>query len=501
MILVCSTTWKYFRQNLGGEQVVPRSTMVKLEDVHVHLKEIVPRDISYTLRGLSQVILVNNQVSGLFVVVALYTGGGALLGTLSLVCTFVATTLARRSFVDVDSAKNGLAGYNACLVGCAFPVFVQQEWGVTSFLAGVFCAVVASILNLALKPFGIPTFTFAFNFTIMAYVLFAFDSPGPLPDLPPTAWNILVSPLKGISQIWVVNSALSGLLILIGVAIDSFGIAVYALSGSIVGCATGYMFGGDDALVNTLNGLYGFNSSRMACAIAVFYVPSLASVCFGVGACIFTELLSLGLGQLLLPIPAFTLPFCIAATACHLILSDGALKGVVGAVLPTSPELNFYQHKARLEEEKEERLEVEEIGRCGEPNVMDPTMHVFYGPSAVTIAPKQNNIIDRRPCRGLSSSETQMEESALKHFALHSRPRERSWSLLSKPTEMDDDEVLAALLSRASMVGAPNLSGGSLVLRRFSISAKPMVTTACVKETYDKTDAEADVILSKRDEN
>ncbi len=472
-------------------------TRKKLEDVHAHLKEIVLRDISYTLRGLSQVILVNNQVSGLFVVAALYTGGGALLGTLSLVCTFVATALARRSFADVDSAKNGLAGYNACLVGCAFPVFVQQEWGTTSFLAGVFCAVVASILNLALKPSGIPTFTFAFNFTIMTYVLFAFDSPGPLPDLPPTAWNIIVSPLKGISQIWVVNSALSGLLILIGVAIESFGIAVYALIGSIVGCATGYIFGGDDALVNTLNGIYGFNASLMACAIAVFYVPSLASVCFGIGACIFTELLNLGLGQLL-PIPAFTLPFCIAATACHLVLSDGALKGLVGAVLPTSPEANFYQHKARLEEEKE-RLEVEETGRCDEPD-LDPTMHVFYGPSAVTIAPKQNNIIDRQPRRGLSSSETQMEESVVRDVALHSRPREQSCSLLSKPADMDDDEILTALLRRASLVSAPK-SSGSVVLRRFSVSAKPMATSACAKETHDTTDVETAVISSKRDDN
>jgi urea transporter len=62
-----------------------------LEKAHELLMERIPGDISYTLRGLSQVIIVNNQVSGLFVVAALYVGGGALLGTLSLVCTFVAT--------------------------------------------------------------------------------------------------------------------------------------------------------------------------------------------------------------------------------------------------------------------------------------------------------------------------------------------------------------------------------------------------------------------------
>jgi len=172
------------------------------------------------------------------------------------------------------------------------------------------------------------------------------------------------------------------------------GIALYALGGSIVGCATGYIFGGDDALLKTLNGIYGFNSCLMACAIAVFYVPSLVSVCFGIVACIFTELLTIGLGQLFdrtIQTPTFTLPFCIVATACHLILSDGALKGLHGAISPTSPMTNFYQHKARLEEK-------EKLGRSDTSSELRrPTMHVFYGPSAVAVAPKLDNIIDRRP--------------------------------------------------------------------------------------------------------
>lgn len=432
-----------------------------LEKAHELLMERIPGDISYTLRGLSQVIIVNNQVSGLFVVAALYVGGGALLGTLSLVCTFVATALARRLFVDVDSVKNGLAGYNACLVGCAFPVFVQQEWGAASFFAGIFCAVVASIMNLALVPSGIPTFTFAFNFTIITYVLFAFESPGPLPDIPPTAWNVIISPIKGVSQIWVVNSALSGFLILIGVAIDSLGIACYALGGSIVGCVTGYVFGGDDALLKTLNGIYGFNSCLMACAIAVFYVPSLVSVCFGIVACIFTELLTLGLGQLFdrtIQSPTFTLPFCIVATACHLILSDGSLKGLHGAISPTSPESNFYQHKARLEEE-------ETLGQSDTSSELRrPTMHVFYGPSAVAVAPKLVNIIDRRP----RTAQLELVEESFSHCGSRSRPHEKSCRFLPKH-DMDDDEVNASITRMQSFGGLPGASNlGSSTLRRLS---------------------------------
>ncbi len=60
----------------------------------------------------------------------------------------------------------------------------------------------------------------------------------------------------------------------------------------------------------------------MACAIAVSYVPSLVSICFGSVACISTELFNLVLSQLVdrtTQTIAFTLPFCIVATARHLI--------------------------------------------------------------------------------------------------------------------------------------------------------------------------------------
>lgn len=303
------------------------SLAMKLERVN----KWIPNDIQCTLRGISQVIIVNNPISGIFILIALYVGGGALVGTLALVSTFVASAIALRIFYDKDSVKNGLAGYNACLVGCAFPVFVQQEWG-TNFVMGVFLAVMSSFVNLALKPLcsGSPTFTFAFNATIIAYVLFAFDSPGPLPELPITAWNIILSPFKGISQIWVVNSALAGLLIFIGVAIDSWGIALFALVGSTIGCVAGYLLGGPDAWIQISNGLYGFNSCLLMCAIAVFYVPSPVSILFGLVACVCTEILTKSLGAAFdksLGIPSFTLPFCIIATACHLILGDGALKG------------------------------------------------------------------------------------------------------------------------------------------------------------------------------
>ena len=400
---------------------------------------LVPRDIKYVLRGISQVIIVNNALSGLVILSALYVGGGALLGTLALSCAVVSTLLAKRVYSDVDSVMCGLEGYNACLVGCAFSVFVCREWDAGLFFAGLFCGVASSFVNLSLKAFfNIPTFTFAFNLTIIAYVLFGLSDPGPLPDLPPTAINIVLCPLRGISQIWVVNSWVAGSLILIGVAFDSVGIALYALCGSIVGCITGYIFGGDDNLVEVLNGIHGFNSSLMACAIAVFYVPSIGSVLFGISACIFTELVTLGLGNLFdraFHTPSFTLPFSIVAAACHLILSDGALRGLHGATSPTSPESNYQQHRIRMMEEEEEEEEIS----------TDASMKVFYGPSAVTIKKYYSNYIDR--VRKVDqSTETVVDDETLFRRVLHNRPHAQSSSLIK--VHDDDEELMLASINR-----------------------------------------------------
>ena len=83
---------------------------------------------------------------------------------------------------------------------------------------------------------------------------------------------------------------------------------------------------------------------------------------------------------------------------------------------------NFYQHKARLEEK-------EKLGRSDTSSELRrPTMHVFYGPSAVAVAPKLDNIIDRRP----RTAQLESIEELFSHSESLSRPRERSmtWMMM-----------------------------------------------------------------------
>lgn len=445
-----------------------------------------PGEIEYTLRGISQVILVNNQVSGLFIIVALYVGGGAWLATTALASTFIATALALRVFQDVDSVKNGLAGYNACLIGCAFPVFVHPTWDVVTFFAALFLGIVACFTNLALKPlFGsVPTFTFAFNIVIISYLLFAFNDPGALVPKPQTVINILLSPFIGISQIFIVNSALAGFLIFLGALVDSWGIALYALGAAITGEVTGYVIDGNvDG--NNLNGLFGYNAALVGCAVAVFYVPTLASITLCLVASVVSSLVFYGLGATMnraIGVPAFTLPFCTVAVACHLILSDGAVKGLYGAISPTSPEANWRQHKARLEEEKiDEEIERLHNGDAPQDDVKeaDVPMRVFYGPSAVSIAVKRENIIDRQPSVVPASNNASLTSGAIGF----SRPHSRTTSLFQKNDVIDEKQVNTAVLRYSTMVKRGDASASSPV-EPTSVGEENVVLDNDNKKTY-----------------
>ena len=159
-----------------------------------------------------------------------------------------------------------------------------------------------------------------------------------------TTEQCLLSPLVGISQIFVVNNALSGAIILAGIAVYSREAAAHTLLGSSIGCATGVIMGADPAAI--CDGLWGFNPALTSLAISVFFTPTVGMHALSVGGAGASTVLASGMGPAfgVLGAPAGTLPFCLTAAACyklnvrcpspnrtaaifspvwHLILSDG----------------------------------------------------------------------------------------------------------------------------------------------------------------------------------
>ena len=81
-------------------------------------------------------------------------------------------------------------------------------------------------------------------------------------------WMITSSSLKGFSQVLLVNNALSGLLILIGITIHSPLLGLMAFLSSVVGTLTGTYFGGDKLKIQ--EGIYSFNAILTGIAAMLF---------------------------------------------------------------------------------------------------------------------------------------------------------------------------------------------------------------------------------------
>lgn len=296
--------------------------------------------------GVGQVIFLNSQVSG-----AILLGGLALadpyLASLALLGTVTANATAQTAGLDSGALKDGLWGYNGCLVGCAAAVF-----GSPNVLAATTFTVVGSaatpVVAAALKEtLAIPQWTFAFNIVTLTALLRS----RPLLPSPsdttitetavaaaPGMGDILLAPLTGISQIFVVESALSGGVIALGIANYSPGLAAHAVAGSALGTVCGFLMGADVSELGM--GLWGFNSALTSMAVGTFFVHSAPAVALSAGGAAATAAVFGAMKSVCgaYGVPCLTLPFCFTMSACYMLHKQ--IPGLALAKSPHSPEKN-----------------------------------------------------------------------------------------------------------------------------------------------------------------
>lgn len=318
-----------------------------------------PRALRDNLVGMGQVVFCNSAASGAVITSALFAGDllagqAPLLGSMSLLALGAATLAAKVAGVDDGKVKNGLASYNGALVGCAFAVFLPMQGVSLPCIAAASVAggATTALLTVSLgNTLSMPQWTLAFNFTCLPALLYAKpflaaaevsgDGGATLAetaDVALTQADWLCAPLVGISQIFVVENAVSGALVLGGIAAYSRGCAAHTLLGSSVGIATGLAMGAPSA--ELVAGLWSFNPALTSLAVSVFFVHSPAVMALSMGGAAATTVLAAGLGPVFgsFGSPALTLPFCLGVSACYMLGSSVA--GVVPAGNPHSPELN-----------------------------------------------------------------------------------------------------------------------------------------------------------------
>lgn len=285
------------------------------------------------LRGAGQVMFQGNALTGFFFLLGIFWGAyesdtpavawGAVVGLLS-------STLAGMMLREpANEGDEGLWGFNGILVGCAFPTFLANT--PLMWLALIFSAMLTTWarrgFNHVMKPWKTNSFTFPFVFISWIF-LFASRM---LKGMPPeylafpelsahlssavdlTPGSLMLYWLKGISQVFLINSWIAGLFFLVGLYLCNRWAAMWAAIGSAMALVLALLYGGAGSSIT--DGLYGFSPVLTAIALGcTFYQPCWRSRLWCLMGIVATFFIQAGMDALMLPfgVPTFTAPFCIA---------------------------------------------------------------------------------------------------------------------------------------------------------------------------------------------
>lgn len=135
--------------------------------------------------------------------------------------------------------------------------------------------------------------------------------------------------LRGIGQIMFQRNALSGALMLVGLAIGSWWLMVLTFLGSVVGTLFAKMLGCPKSDIS--DGLFGYNSALSGLAVGVFFSPSLIAFTLFIFVTILSTYITIILGKQK-RLPVLTAPFVVAT---WLIIQVGKLF-FIGQILPSA---------------------------------------------------------------------------------------------------------------------------------------------------------------------
>ncbi|XP_078204438.1 urea transporter 1-like [Callithrix jacchus] len=266
-------------------------------------KPVVLQFVDWILRGISQVVFVNNSISGILILVGLLVRNPwwALTGWLG---TVVSTLMAVLLSQDRSSIASGLYGYNATLVGILMAVFSDKGdyfwWLLFPVCAmSMTCPISASALNSVLSRWDLPVFTLPFNMALSMYLsatgYFNPFFPGklvtPVTSPPTISWSdlsaleLLKSIPVGVGQIYSCDNPWTGGIFLGAILLSSPLMCLHAAIGSLLGIAAGLSLAAQ--FEDIYFGLWGFNSSLACIAMGGMFMALTWQ----------THLLALGCGE------------------------------------------------------------------------------------------------------------------------------------------------------------------------------------------------------------
>ncbi|HJR75971.1 MAG TPA: urea transporter [Nitrospiraceae bacterium] len=288
----------------------------------------------WVLRGIGQVVFQNNPISGAVILGAIFYNSW-IYGTVCLFGTTISTLTAILFKADEGMIKNGLFGFNGALIAIALVAYTSPNFTTGSMPNGhlwlyiVLCAAFTTVIMPAfgalLSPHKVPGLTMPFVlatwFFLGALLQFTTidvsnalkptspsDFTGPRPDYTWVTWFHGIT--MGIAEIFFQDNWVTGVLILVGIAINTRIGALMALMGSTLAVAAAIFYGAHDEAIR--DGLFGYNAALTAMALGgTFFVLNLPGFIYTVIGVLVTARVWASLGIFLEPsgMPVLTSAF------------------------------------------------------------------------------------------------------------------------------------------------------------------------------------------------
>ncbi|XP_041072963.1 urea transporter 2-like isoform X2 [Carcharodon carcharias] len=270
------------------EPIITFIDKVKMFDDWFKEQNVIFQFIDWNLRGIAQVMFVNNPLSGIIILAGLILQNPwwALNGFVGTVFSNLAALLLSQNRSDIEA---GLHGYNGTLVGFLLAMFSKKgDWYwwllLPVIVISVLCPVLSSALASVMQKWDLPIFTLPFN-TLLSMFMAAtghdnqhFPQVLIQPMLGPQniTWPELSVPMLlraipvGVGQVFGCDSPWAGCIFLGALVISSPIICLHAAIGSCLGILAGLSLA--SPFQKIYDGLWSYNCVLACIAVGgMFY--------------------------------------------------------------------------------------------------------------------------------------------------------------------------------------------------------------------------------------
>lgn len=260
----------------------------------LHQRSPLLATVDSTFRGMGQVIFINNPLSGLifFIAVLIYSPWSALL---FIVSAYACTLTAHLFGYPIDKIRAGLYSFNGALIALLLANFLTPKgsWGILLYAviaAGSSVPLYHAATKVLTEKLGIPVLSLPFSLVGLAVLLlmptvaygfakhallnpvadsFTGINPALRPkadaDPVPLADGLFNALIRGVSEVFLLNSVIVGALVILGILISCRRSAVATVVGSAAASGLGVLLGADGYQVYA--GLWGYAGALTAVAL------------------------------------------------------------------------------------------------------------------------------------------------------------------------------------------------------------------------------------------